>query len=629
MNTTELNLFLNQDVIPESVSRLIAASSPKEDVASDKDVLSSIEVPEEFSSLKDKERFEIQKEIARICKQTNIIKAPAGFGKTIIGILWYCLMLEKGLINGPVYWVCPQNSIAEDVFQNIIKSILKLKLNIVVELFLTNKRKAIFPAEKVNEDCFKKNCSAHIVVTNIDNFASPLLYSDQTHRMYDIFGSVAIFDEFHELHSKEAYGAAFIDIMKIRHRFLTTRTILLSATPGILPSLWKTNDKGNTILPNQAQHYFPQHETKYRFSVTKDAKVKDIPFGERKDATICSFNTVSLVQRIYVEEHEAGRPFDFIAHSYYKDSKKGVVKAQVNNAFCKEAWKIIGNKGTVISGPILEAAADISFNNIISSMRTPESALQSIGRVVRWYFNPDGAGVMWFDLFHNEQTERVSILNRYDVCLYRSWVDFCMNNFNGKSLTLAEIYELYNAFNEANYSKIFKYLNNEYEESSKKLSKFHLRRRMDRNDSEDSEAIIAAKTLRNSEGGRFCVVRDQENEWLPESFQLDNEDEAISECEKPENWVKLCDFTFIKRVYEKLVTYEAFKDLQKCLNSMKRGRKKGVPMTPSTLVENAKKKSMPIPISFWRYHEVLGLIFNAKMIKFLEDKKWIKSRNLS
>ena len=58
---------------------------------------------------------------------TSIIKAPAGLGKTLIGILWAKARGDRTV------WVCPRNVVADAVYENIIREVEALGLSCTVE----------------------------------------------------------------------------------------------------------------------------------------------------------------------------------------------------------------------------------------------------------------------------------------------------------------------------------------------------------------------------------------------------------------------------------------------------------------------------------------------------------------
>ena len=110
------------------------------------------------------ERFDEQlaksEELAK--KPITVFKAQTGYGKTMLGLLYLLQNNKKG------YWICPRNTIAQGVYQTLVKEVHALGLNISVGLLLTG----------IYKDCINDNIEnfekgikvPDIVVTNIDNF---------------------------------------------------------------------------------------------------------------------------------------------------------------------------------------------------------------------------------------------------------------------------------------------------------------------------------------------------------------------------------------------------------------------------------------------------------------------------
>jgi len=103
------------------------------------------------------ERFTQQLEIVDSTLKTTQINAPAGFGKTLLGMLW---AFKR---NKRVIWVCPTNVVATSVYNSIIEELQHFgDNNVTVELFLTSEVK------KSNHKTF--GFDSDIIVTNIDNY---------------------------------------------------------------------------------------------------------------------------------------------------------------------------------------------------------------------------------------------------------------------------------------------------------------------------------------------------------------------------------------------------------------------------------------------------------------------------
>jgi hypothetical protein len=78
------------------------------------------------------ERFVKQSEIIDKIERTTQINAPAGFGKTLLGLLWNFKRGRK------LIWVCPRNIVAESVYKSINEELDNFGIDFLsTELYLS------------------------------------------------------------------------------------------------------------------------------------------------------------------------------------------------------------------------------------------------------------------------------------------------------------------------------------------------------------------------------------------------------------------------------------------------------------------------------------------------------------
>ncbi len=241
----------------------------------------------------DANRFQSQIEIVKKCEKTTVVKAPAGFGKSAIGVIWGVSQ------TGPVYWVCPRNTVAESVYGSILSEINNLNINLSVELYLTSERKKC-----TNPDI--PECKSDIIVTNIDNLLAPMVNQRHTSRIFDVNAKNVIFDEFHEFLTDAALFGAFNTYMKARNILSSeVKTLLLSATPSLLHKFWEGKNSIVTVLPDDKEHYSAQHTSLYQFDFYND-------FEEADDGSLTMYSSIKNVQ-----ENFDKNKFDIIIQSKY------------------------------------------------------------------------------------------------------------------------------------------------------------------------------------------------------------------------------------------------------------------------------------------------------------------------
>lgn len=374
----------------------------------------------------DDKRFDEQLAIANACKQTTIIKAATAFGKTLIG-LQLAVQSDKKLI-----WVCPRNEVARAVYDSLIDLLEKLNLNISIELYYGRKTR------KSNHEC-NKEFSSDIIVTNIDNFLLPSVDNRNADRLFLINTCNVIFDEYHELITTSPIFSCFINIMKIRHRITSAKTLLLSASYEPVQFMWDTNDNKTLVLPNVREHYVLPSDKKFKLRV-----IDGYPKIDTKNNLII-FNSISETQlnKIVLDCQE-------IVHTHLEEQKKDETIAKIIKDFGKYSEKNI-DKYNVISSPVIQASLDISFDNSYESCLSAGGSVQRLGRVDRWDINEN---ISTHTIFrYNSKAEKKAIEIQHSIKLRDLWFDF-ISDYDGQDMTRAEFYVIYNKYLVCNEKQI-------------------------------------------------------------------------------------------------------------------------------------------------------------------------------
>jgi len=426
-------------------------------------IIQDVQCPPQY----EQERFIEQLKIAEtaLSAKTAQINAPAGFGKTLIGTIWH---IKQG---GRTYWVTPRNTIAKGVYENLKTEITTLNLNVGVELYLGNKQ--------MDNPLLNKSGNIDITVTNIDMLMTPIVNMNNAEMAYNAFSSNLVFDEYHEFAQKgNGIYAAFITIMNARNLLCNAKTLLLSATPSVHNDVWY----GDTKIINNCK---PSHNKIYNISVEDGLP---IPL----ECTLTIFNAIRNVQ-------EAQRTN--IAHSSYTEEHKNICNDMLLQKYGKNDEK----KHTTdkfVASPIIQAALNISFPNLSECVLSPESTMQRIGRCNRWGWE-DTAKLKLF--IGENQSERAAINVLYDNKLRVLWINFIKENMVGEK-TLAEMYILYEQFNEQNKLELVKYYKELRSSSISALAEIKPYRMH-----KCSDKIIATNkpTLRSLDSKVFVLIKNE------------------------------------------------------------------------------------------------------------------------
>jgi len=489
----------------------------------------------EPSKTYDADRLKRQSEIAQIASEsgTVCVRAPAGFGKTVVGLLWASLNKQ------PVLWVTPRNIVAEAVYLTICKELEALGLNASIELHLTGERKeSRGGAQEFGSD---------IIVTNIDTVLSPMVDNKTAARLFRILGSGMIFDEYHELVGESPLFAAFVTLMRARHRICgeTTQTLLLSATPNCAASAWDVAGKETTHLPTSTSHYPPAHFGKYK--VFWDGENDD---RSSREGRLSIFNSVARSQ----QEFTSGS-YAYLAHSKFIPADRQRIFSGILRDFGRGGTGV-GEGRNVAAALVVQAAMDISFLHLDERICSPDFTLQRIGRIDRWG-----------NLTHQEPSIRLGLDESpndkaatrilYDQKLRTKWIEALRAAFPETRMTdLAELYDIYNRFHKDHHDGVLKFIIENYKEGMKSLIEYGpLKPRNPVPDSdEDDSKSRTKKSLRHSTPSWFFSVRRKsDHTWLGPDEIMSEGMELLNRFQKGMNEVQLVDASrmlmFIKELH--------------------------------------------------------------------------------
>lgn len=377
----------------------------------------------------DASRFSMQKDgIAKFAidsgKKTVVVNAPAGFGKTLIGLL-------SGLYRGEkMYWVVPRNVIADEVYRSIS--------GLLVTLGLTG-----YTVNMVYGGEVKKGPeTADITVTNIDAILQPMGQHGNMGHLCDTLGGTMVFDEYHELVGTNPMWHAFLTLLGARMG-ANGRNILISATPVDVLSCINVNHDDVLYLPGKAEHYPAQHSVPYTIKI-----MEQMPQKVTGD-TFAIGNSITRVQEI-----DCGLYF----HSKYTDSDRAEKVDKLIESFGK--GKENGIDG-VSAGPILSTSLDLSCTHLYESVCSPMDTMQRIGRCNR-FGDKKGCDITF--ITGNIRGDSDYVKMKFNRELRGQWCD-SLKAFVSKQVTLDEMYRFYDKFMTGHAEQIRRWLRGLQQES--------------------------------------------------------------------------------------------------------------------------------------------------------------------
>jgi CRISPR-associated endonuclease/helicase Cas3 len=417
-----------------------------------------IDINTHIYNVESSERFLNQVSIATSIVNDNtngdnvhIIKAPAGFGKTLTGLLWN-FQRDKRLI-----WVCPRNDVAQSVYQAITNELKGFNngASVSVELYLTGE------VVERNHDGYGE-FDSDIIITNIDNFLNPSVDNRFSHRLFTIIESDVIFDEYHELVDNTPLFSLFVNMMRLRTSMTKSSTVLLSATPSLIESLWNTLDKVTKVLPNADEHFKPQHDKHYKINVVDEMK-----FYEPNTSSVTILNSVGNAQRF-----KTATSAPYLYHSHYIAADRKRMLSDIFGVYGKDTQRV-SNKPNTVATHVLQASLDLSFNHLHESVLSPESTMQRIGRCNRFGdYEQESTITIFKDVIGGTRGENNIRGKIYSINLTNMWFEY-IKQYDGQYLTLEELYRIYNQFNSDNKNVIKNQILGKFIESSNRLAELY------------------------------------------------------------------------------------------------------------------------------------------------------------
>jgi len=510
---------------PDSASTLVERTCPSLDFGQP-----------HIPSCYDHERLQLQTKIAHSAanSKTVSVRAPAGFGKTMLGLLWAAANRQ------PVIWVAPRNIVAEAVYRNACKEIDALGLNSTIELYLTGERQ-----ESRGE---APEFGSDIVVTNIDSVLNPMVDNRTAGRLFRILGSAMVLDEFHELVGDSPLFAAFVTLLRARHRLCgpQIKTLLLSATPGCVSCAWDTEGNETLHLPDPTSHYPPAHSGTYCVS-WEDSEEPPAP----RNGRLSIFNAVARSQEAF-----ASGEYACLAHSKFTPSDRRRIFDTILRDFGKGGRGVEEEKN-VAAALVIQAAMDVSFLHLDERICSPDFTLQRIGRIDRWghFQNLSPSIRLSVDASSNDQAATRTL---YNLPLREKWIALLRAEFpSPRSVGLAEWYAIYNRFHAGNRDAIRDHILASYKEGIEPLIDYGpVKPRNPAPDSAGDESTRGRgrRSLRNPIASWFFSVRRKsDGSWLGPEDLMDEGIELRNRFQKGPNEKALLDSsrmrTFLKDLH--------------------------------------------------------------------------------
>ena len=398
---------------------------------------------------------------------THIIPASAGYGKTLMGLLWFFQNRKKML------WVTSRTVLAEGTYNSVIADLQKMNCNdkVKVCLYLTG----VIKKNNYTDNKNVKLSECDIILTIIDNDLSFYDKNNVSDFIYDTYTRNVVFDEYHEFntHNGAPLFSEFINQMSIRSFMMKSQTLLLSATPLNFNNLIGLNE-GYSVKTHQTESYGGDTKVNIQF-IDTDNILEYI-----NDNMFYIIPTVCDAQNEYekIKKHTSIKS-PILFHGEFLSNDKTGIKTVLYNQYGKEHKE---EKQLFVTTPLLNTGLDVSTKNIIMFPWNPNDVIQVLGRANRFKEIEDKTVNLYLiDSTTLDEMDKSGKKKKHNSEWYHLKENIYNKNiaikfieelkkYDGQTLTKDDIYKLYKNFM-TKYKKII----DDYYESLKTKSMDNLK----------------------------------------------------------------------------------------------------------------------------------------------------------
>ena len=501
----------------------------------------------------------------------TVIPANAGFGKTLIGLLWMLYYRKRKII-----WVCPRNIICKGTYESIIADLKKLKQN--------NIKVALYYSGRVIKSNYNANennvMDADILVTNIDNIVGRHINNGMSSYLYNIYNSDVIFDEFHEFSMSEPLFPMFIRLMYARCYLTNSKTLLLSATP-INLDCFNFSDK---------LHAYKDAEM-INGDMNVDIQVSEFDNLESlsikgKDCFVIT-NTINEAQSLYRMTDS-----ELLIHSLFTDKDRDAIRNLVYKHHDKYSKPC--DRNTVIGTGIIGVGLDVSAHYIYEFPNMPEKTIQTCcGRGGRFNEFEDKT-VHYVMCIHTNSNESKSFISKsFNKQISDLWIEE-IKKYDGMAITKKELYQIYNNFYNKNKKLIDGYYKNCFFDGTRNLKLLMPKKSKYNKSDKELKYMQLGIGVRGFGNNYFITARDGEDNWCdPISLSDDKLGKDNFDCKLIRDFLLFNSDDRFEYPTENKLKYIGLKQKN------------------DFNIENCKKfayaSNSPIPLTTYRYSSDLGL----------------------
>ncbi len=370
----------------------------------------------------------------------KVLQGPAGCGKTKIALEW---ALNTGVQR--ILWVCPRVQVCQGLYHDLTQS--EYLPDSTIEIFTGEFKFQKYQGDEQEMD-ETEFFTGDIVITTIDQLTNAIITHRQVTSLVDLMMVHIVFDEFHEYINMPAFNLLFAELVKCKAlQKEQGKALLVSATPNdyFVRDFLDIQSEDIVSVPSFNQS---RYAIKFESFEEKAHDHSNPIYRQQPERTFVISNTATNAQLSFIYNQKQENAL--LLHSKFTNNDKKTLFKQTLDQFGEQGkWQY----DLLRSGPIVQAALNVSCRNMVSEFTHAENWLQRMGRLNRF---AEYREVCQYTIAipnslaqgGKQQSNCARFLNRlHSLQSAKAWNDFLQDKLDDKEeVTLAELYELYRQF---------------------------------------------------------------------------------------------------------------------------------------------------------------------------------------
>jgi len=392
---------------------------------------------------RNQQQTEAAKELADEEVTIGVLMGPAGCGKTKVALEWALNTHAK-----KIFWVCPRIQVCQGLFYDLTSSDYLPGASVEI---CTGEIKHLMESGHPIDTPEGKEFSGDVVITTIDQILNTITTHRNVTTLISFVDAHVVFDEFHEYINMPAFNLLFAELVECKKRQqddenTLPNTLLVSATPNHLFVRKFLQLSNRDIIGIRSFN-----KSKYQIDLVEyDERKEDDsnPLYQKQPAnSFIISNTAITAQKSFIDNQNDEN--GILLHSKFKKSDREDLFQKALASFKRNGTR---DYDVLRSGPVVQAALNITCDKMVSEMSHAENFLQRMGRLDRFGQNDslNKYVVPITDDVKRGKSKGASsrFLNQLNTLQStKAWFEFLQNELpEGEVVTVNQMYELYDRF---------------------------------------------------------------------------------------------------------------------------------------------------------------------------------------